>query len=127
MAAAFLERLAPGRVRVRSGGSDPAARVNPVVVAAMAEVGIDVSGALPSKYTEADLREADAIVTMGCGEACPAAPGRTVEDWPVEDPAGQTLEEVRPIREDVRRRVEALVARLLPPAGGPSPTSPSRR
>jgi protein-tyrosine-phosphatase len=117
MAAALLERAARGRAVARSGGSAPAERGNPVVAAAMAEVGIDVSRRVPARFTEDDLREADVVVTMGCGEACPALPGKPVEDWPVEDPAGKDLVAVRRIRDDVARRVEALLDRLLAARG----------
>jgi arsenate reductase len=112
MAAAFLERKGKGRVRVRSAGSDPAERVNPVVVKAMAEAGIDVSSERPRRLTDADAREADVVVTMGCGDACPVHPGKRTEDWAVEDPAGKDLEAVRRIRDDIARRVDDLLRRL---------------
>jgi protein-tyrosine-phosphatase len=112
MAAAFLERAARGRVRVSSGGSAPAERVNPVVVAAMAEVGLDLSRDAPARFTPDDLAAADVVVTMGCGESCPVLSGKTYEDWPVDDPAGKDLAAVRLVRDDVSRRVTALLARL---------------
>jgi arsenate reductase len=133
MAAAFLERRADGRFRARSGGSDPAASVNPTVVAAMAEVGIDLSSHRPARGTPRDLEEAAVVVTMGCGEACPVVPGARHEDWPVDDPAGLSLAGVRRVRDDVAARVEDLMARLRaetgtsstrPRGGGASRRSP---
>ena len=109
MAAAWLERLGGERVRVLSGGSEPATELNPVVVAAMAEVGIDLSTRAPHRWTEAGLRSADVVVTMGCGDACPFYPGKRCEDWDVPDPAGRPIEEVRRIRDDVARRVRTLL------------------
>lgn len=112
MAAGWLRHLAAGRVDVGSGGSAPAAAVNPSAVAAMAEVGIDLTAAVPQPWTDDDIRAADVVVTMGCGDTCPVYPGRRYEDWPVPDPAGLPVEAVRPIRDEIRRRVEDLVARL---------------
>jgi arsenate reductase len=109
MAAAWLGRLAGGRVRVRSGGSSPATEVNPVAVAAMAEAGIDLSTHAPQRWTEAGLRSADVVVTMGCGDACPLYPGKRYEDWDVPDPAGRPIEEVRRIRDEIARRVRTLL------------------
>lgn len=114
MAAAFVAHKAAGRVRALSAGSAPAARVNPVAVAAMAERGISLEGAVPKRLTDLAVREADVVVTMGCGDACPFFPGRTYEDWALADPAGQGLDAVRAIRDDVERRVDALLARLSP-------------
>jgi arsenate reductase len=117
MAAAWLEHLAGSRVRVLSGGSEPAKAVNPTAVAAMAEVGIDLSGRTPQPWTEAGLRAADIVVTMGCGDACPFYPGKRYEDWDVADPAGRPLAEVRAIRDDIAGRVRGLLAGLgLEPA-----------
>jgi len=117
MAAAWLEHLAHGRVRVLSGGSEPAAEVNPAAVAAMAEVGIDISARTPQPWTDAGLRSADVVVTMGCGDTCPFYPGKRYEDWDVADPAGRPLEEVRAIRDDIAVRVRGLLAGLgLEPA-----------
>jgi arsenate reductase len=117
MAAAWLEHLADGRVRVLSGGSEPAKAVNPAAVAAMAEAGIDISGHTPQPWTEAGLRSADVVVTMGCGDACPFYPGKRYEDWEVADPAGRPLEEVRAIRDDIGVRVRGLLSILgLEPA-----------
>jgi arsenate reductase len=112
MAAGFLERIAGDRIDVRSAGSIPAAEVHPVAVSAMAEVGIDIAGRRPRVLDVADVRAADAVITMGCGDACPVLPGKRYLDWELDDPAGRTLEEVRPIRDEILRRVESLVAEL---------------
>ena len=111
MAAALLERHGDGRVHVRSAGSEPADELNPAVVEAMSEVGIDLRGR-PRRLEDADVREADVVVTMGCGDACPIYPGKRYEDWELDDPAGKPLEQVRPIRDEIERRVRELVARL---------------
>ncbi len=112
MAAGWLRHLAGDRVEVRSAGSAPASSVNPVAVHAMAEVGIDITRAVP-KILSADAVEAsDVVVTMGCGDACPFFPGTRYEDWVLDDPAGQGIEVVRPIRDEIRARVEALLADL---------------
>ena len=116
MAAAFLEAKAGGRVRVRSAGSAPRPAVNPVAVAAMAERGIDLSRATPRRLSDEGVRAADVVVTMGCGDACPVVPGRSYEDWALEDPAGRDLATVRRIRDEIERRVDDLLARLAPPA-----------
>jgi protein-tyrosine-phosphatase len=113
MAAGFLQHLAGNRVEVLSAGSEPADSVNPSAVAAMAEVGIDLAAATPKLLTDSAVQEADVVVTMGCGDACPFHPGKRYEDWPLDDPAGQGIEAVRPIRDEIRSRVEALVAELL--------------
>ncbi|RSN48600.1 arsenate reductase ArsC [Actinomadura sp. WAC 06369] len=112
MAAAYLAHLAGDAVEVRSAGSEPADRVNPAVVAAMAEEGIDVSAATPRVLTADAVRASDVVITMGCGDACPVFPGRRYLDWTLDDPAGRGVEAVRPIRDEIRRRVEALVAEL---------------
>ena len=112
MAAAYLRHLAGDRVDVFSAGSEPAEHVNPVAVQAMAEEGIDITGEQPKVLTTDSVRHADVVVTMGCGDACPVFPGKRYEDWDLADPAGQPLDAVRPIRDDVRRRVAALVAEL---------------
>ena len=110
MAAAFFNALAdPARGSAVSAGTQPADRVNPVVVEAMREAGIDVSAAVPQKLTEALARQASLLVTMGCGDECPYVPGLQGDDWPLDDPAGQPLERVRVIRDDIRRRVHTLV------------------
>jgi arsenate reductase len=115
MAAALLDHLADGRVHVRSAGSAPADQINPNVVAAMAEVGLDVSKEFPKPMTDEVVQAADAVVTMGCGDACPIYPGKRYEDWEVEDPADTDLEGVRRIREDISRRVQRLLADLTTP------------
>lgn len=112
MAAAYLQELGKGRVEVRSAGSQPADRVNPAVVAVMAEEGIDVGAATPRLLTDDAVRASDVVVTMGCGDACPIYPGRRYEDWVLDDPAGLSVDQVRPIRDEIRGRVEALLADL---------------
>jgi protein-tyrosine-phosphatase len=112
MAAGWFRHLAGGRARVSSGGSDPAAEVNPVAVEAMAEVGIDVDGERPRRWTDDLLRGADVIVTMGCGDTCPVVPGVRYVDWELPDPAGRPIEEVRAIRDEIERRVRELLEEL---------------
>ncbi len=112
MAAAWLEHLAAGRAVALSGGSEPASEVNPRAVEVMAEVGIDITRAVPKRWSDADLDEADVVVTMGCGDSCPFIPGKRYEDWEVDDPADQPIERVREIRDDIERRVEALLASI---------------
>ena len=112
MAAALLEQHAGERVEVRSAGSAPAERVNPAVVDVMAELGVDVSTKRPRRLTDEDVRPADVVITMGCGDACPVLPGKRYLDWDVADPAGKTVDEIRPIRDDIDRRVRELVADL---------------
>jgi len=114
MAAGFMRHLAGDRVDVFSGGSEPAASVNRAVVAAMAERGIDISGEIPQPWADEVVRAADVIVTMGCGDACPVYPGKRYVDWELDDPAGKSLEEVRPIRDEIERRVRALLGELSP-------------
>jgi len=114
MAAAFLSHLSNGAVEVRSAGSEPADHVNPAAVAAMAEVGIDIAGEKPKILTDQAVIASDVVVTMGCGDSCPFYPGKRYEDWVLEDPAGKGVEAVRPIRDEIRRRVEALIAELVP-------------
>ena len=116
MAAALLERHARGRVRVLSAGSEPADRVNPAVVAVMQEVGIDVAQERPTVLSHDDVRHADVVITMGCGDACPFYPGKRYVDWELDDPAGKSLDEVRPIRDEIDRRVRELLAELVPGA-----------
>ena len=113
MAAALLESHAGGRVAVRSAGSTPAGELNPAVVAAMAELGIDVSAERPKGLTEEAVREADVVITMGCGDACPVFPGKRYLDWELPDPAGLPVEAVRPIRDEIDRRVRALLDELV--------------
>ncbi|QWS34537.1 arsenate reductase ArsC [Curtobacterium aetherium] len=112
MAAGFLRAIAGDRVDVYSAGSEPADQVNQVAVGAMHEVGIDIVGQTPAILTTDAVRTADVVVTMGCGDACPVFPGKRYEDWELQDPAGLPLEDVRPIRDDVRARVERLVTSL---------------
>jgi len=114
MAAGWLRHLAGDRVEVLSAGSEPRDQVNPVAVEAMAEVGIDIAGAQPRVLTTEAVRDSDVVVTMGCGDACPVFPGKRYEDWELTDPAGRGLDEVRPIRDEIRSRVEALVAEIAP-------------
>jgi protein-tyrosine-phosphatase len=117
MALGFFTQLAGDRAVAWSGGSDPAGRINPSAVAAMAERGIDISGEYPKPWTDEILRAADVVVTMGCGDACPVFPGRRYEDWVLPDPAGKDVEDVRPIRDDIERRVRGLLTSLGVPAG----------
>ena len=112
MAAALTHHLSAGRVSVRSAGSAPASEINPAVVTVMHELGIDLSGEFPKPLTDEVVRAADAVITMGCGDACPIFPGKRYEDWQVADPAGQPPEAVRAVRDDIRARVERLLAEL---------------
>jgi len=116
MAAALLDHHAQGRVLVRSAGSDPADRVNPAVIDAMAEIGIDLSKEFPKPLTDEAVRAADAVVTMGCGDACPFYPGKRYLDWNLPDPAGKAVEGVRPIRDEIDRLVRQLLDELVAPA-----------
>ena len=117
MAAGFLTHLAGDRVAVRSAGSAPAGSVNPAVVAAMAEVGVDLRAETPKALTDEAALASDVIVTMGCGDACPGYPGKRYLDWELPDPAGQGVAAVRPIRDDIERRVRGLISELLGPVG----------
>jgi arsenate reductase (thioredoxin) len=112
MAAAFLERLGGDRVRVRSAGTEPIDRVHPGVVEAMREAGIDLAARRPQGLEEAAVREADVVVTMGCGDACPVYPGKRYEDWDLPDPSGKTMADIRTIRDDIEGRVRRLLASL---------------
>lgn len=114
MASGFLTRLAGDRISVLSAGSEPADQINPVAVAVMAEVGIDIAGQTPKILTTESVEQADVVVTMGCGDACPFYPGKRYEDWKLSDPAGKGIEQVRGIRDEVERRVSALASELLP-------------
>ncbi|MGI8536568.1 MAG: arsenate reductase ArsC [Mycobacteriales bacterium] len=113
MAAGFLSQLGKGKVEVRSAGSIPGDQVNPAAVAAMAEVGIDISDQKPKILTRDAVEVSDVVITMGCGDACPVLPGRRYSDWELADPAGQGIETVRPIRDEIQRRIEALLDELL--------------
>jgi arsenate reductase (thioredoxin) len=114
MAAALLEQHAGGRVRVRSAGTEPSDEIDPNVVAAMAERGLDVAAARPRGLRDDDLRDADVVITMGCGDACPVVPATRYLDWDLPNPAGRPLAEVRPIRDDIERRVVDLLRELAP-------------
>jgi arsenate reductase (thioredoxin) len=117
MAAALLARQAGGRIRVTSAGSEPADRVNPAVAAAMAEIGVDISHEVPKPLGAGQAEAADVVISMGCGDACPVFPGKRYLVWELADPAGLTVEQVRPIRDDIAGRVRALVAELGASAG----------
>ena len=114
MAAGYLSRLAGGAIEVRSAGSEPADKINPMAVQAMAEEGIDITFEQPKILTTDAVKASDVVVTMGCGDTCPFYPGKRYEDWVLEDPAGQDLDHVRPIRDEIRRRVEVLISELRP-------------
>jgi arsenate reductase (thioredoxin) len=114
MAAAFLSHLSEGAVEVRSAGSAPADRLNQAAVQAMAEVGIDIAAETPKILTDQAVRESDVVITMGCGDTCPFYPGTRYEDWVLDDPAGKDVAAVRPIRDDIRHRVKALLDDLVP-------------
>ncbi|QNK79328.1 arsenate reductase ArsC [Nakamurella sp. PAMC28650] len=113
MAAGFLTALSGGAIEVRSAGSLPAEQINPAAVEAMAEVGVDIAAHVPKVLTTQAVQASDVVITMGCGDTCPVFPGRRYEDWELDDPAGQGVEAVRPIRDDIRRRIEALLKELL--------------
>ena len=112
MAAALVERKAHGRVTVLSAGSEPADQLNPAVVEAMDELGIDISSEVPKGLEDGMVRESDVVITMGCGDACPIYPGKRYEDWDLEDPAGKDIETVRAIRDEIERRVDGLLSQL---------------
>ena len=112
MAAGYARALSGGAVEVLSGGSEPGDQINPMAVAAMAEEGIDISQAVPTLMTTEQVRESDAVITMGCGDVCPIFPGKRYEDWELTDPKGKPLEEVRVIRDDIKARVQGLLAEL---------------
>ena len=114
MALGWFNHLAAGRAVAWSGGSEPGPEVNPAAVEAMAEVGVDIAGAVPKWWTDDIVRAADVVITMGCGDACPIYPGKHYEDWQLDDPAGQNLETVRRIRDEIDARVQSLVAELVP-------------
>jgi len=113
MAAGYLQRLAGDRIEVLSAGSQPADQVNPVAVAAMAEEGIDITSRTPKLLTDATVKESDVVVTMGCGDECPFYPGKRYQDWVLDDPAGQDIDVVRAIRDQIRQRVEHLIKEVL--------------
>jgi protein-tyrosine-phosphatase len=113
MAAGFMRQLGAGRVEVLSAGSAPKDSINPIAVEAMAEVGIDIANNTPKVLTTEAVKESDAVITMGCGDVCPFYPGKRYEDWVLDDPAGQGIESVRVIRDDIKARVEKLLSELL--------------
>ena len=114
MAAAFLTALAKWEIEVRSAGSQPAEKVNPAAVEAMSELGIDMSAEIPKILTTEAVKESDVVITMGCGDECPYFPGKRYEDWVLEDPAGQGIDAVRPIRDEIKTRIEGLIDSLIP-------------
>jgi arsenate reductase len=118
MAAGYLNQLSGGQIEVRSAGSEPAKKINPVAVQAMAEDGIDIATETPNILTTEAVKASDVVITMGCGDTCPFYPGKRYEDWVLDDPAGQDINHVRPIRDEIRRRVEQLISELQP--SGPS-------
>lgn len=120
MAAGWLTALAGPRIEVRSAGSEPADRINPVAVEAMREVGIDITASQPKILTVEAVRDSDVVITMGCGDTCPIFPGKRYEDWDLVDPAGQPIEVVRLVRDDIKSRVETLLAQVLPSSTGPA-------
>jgi protein-tyrosine-phosphatase len=113
MAAGFMRELGQGRVEVLSAGSAPKDSINPIAVEAMAEVGIDIANNIPKVLTTEAVQESDAVITMGCGDVCPFYPGKRYEDWVLDDPAGQGIESVRVIRDEIKNRVEKLLSELL--------------
>jgi len=112
MVAGYLNHLAGGRIEVRSAGSEPADKINPVAVQAMAEEGIDIAAEQPKILSNEAVKASDVVITMGCGDTCPYYPGKRYEDWSLDDPAGQDINHVRPIRDEIRRRVERLISAL---------------
>jgi arsenate reductase len=114
MAAGYAATLSGGSIDVRSGGSEPGNEINPVAIALMAEDGIDISQGVPQLMTTETVRDSDVVITMGCGDACPIFPGKRYEDWDLTDPSGLPIDQVRPIRDEIKSRVETLLAQLLP-------------
>ena len=114
MAAGYMTALSGGAVEVRSGGSEPGNEINPIAIEAMAEEGIDISQGVPQLMTTEQVRDSDVVITMGCGDVCPIFPGKRYEDWELTDPKGLPLEEVRAIRDDIKRRIQSLLTELLP-------------
>jgi arsenate reductase len=114
MAAGYMQALAGDRVDVLSAGSEPKDQINPVAIQAMAEEGIDIAGNQPKVLTTQAVRDSDVVITMGCGDACPIFPGKRYEDWELTDPAGRGIEDVRPIRDDIKGRIQALLAEIAP-------------
>jgi arsenate reductase len=118
MAAGYLNQLSGGQIEVHSAGSEPANKINPVAVQAMAEDGIDIAAQTPKILTTEAVKASDVVITMGCGDTCPFYPGKRYEDWVLDDPAGQDINHVRPIRDEIRRRVEQLISELQPSGPG---------
>ena len=114
MAAGYLAALSNGQVEVLSAGSEPKDQINPVAIEAMAEDGIDIANNVPKILTVEAVKDSDVVITMGCGDACPIFPGKRYEDWALADPAGQGIESVRPIRDDIKARIQKLLAEILP-------------
>jgi arsenate reductase (thioredoxin) len=114
IAAGYLNQLSGGEIEVRSAGSEPADKINPIAVQAMAEDGIDIAAERPKILTAEAVKASDVVITMGCGDSCPYYPGKRYEDWVIDDPAGQDLDHVRPIRSQIRQRVENLIGEILP-------------
>lgn len=114
MAAGYMQALSDGRVEVLSAGSEPKDQINPVAIQAMAEDGIDIANNVPKVLTTEAVRDSDVVITMGCGDACPIFPGKRYEDWKLDDPAGQGIDAVRPIRDEIRGRIEQLLSEILP-------------
>ena len=114
MAAGFMRALSGGAVEVRSGGSEPGDQINPIAIQAMAEEGIDISQAVPQLMTTEQVHDSDVVITMGCGDVCPIFPGKRYEDWELTDPRGKSIDEVRPIRDDIKARIGKLLGELLP-------------
>jgi arsenate reductase len=114
MAAGYLTALSQGAVEVLSAGSEPKDQINPIAVAAMAEDGVDIAANVPKILTTEAVKDSDVVITMGCGDTCPIFPGKRYEDWELDDPAGQSIEAVRPIRDEIKARIEALLAEILP-------------
>ncbi|KQQ92553.1 heat-shock protein HtpX [Leifsonia sp. Leaf325] len=114
MAAGYMTALSDGRVEVLSAGSEPKDQINPIAIQAMAEDGIDIANNVPKVLTTEAVRDSDVVITMGCGDACPIFPGKRYEDWKLDDPAGQGIEAVRPIRDDIKARIQSLLAEILP-------------
>ena len=124
MAAGYLKSFGGDRVEVLSAGSEPKDQINPVAVAAMAEEGIDISNNIPKILTTEAVKESDVVITMGCGDTCPIFPGKRYEDWELDDPAGQGIESVRPIRDEIRARIQQLLSEILPDSGAQASSEP---
>lgn len=113
MAAGFAREIGGDKIKVWSGGSEPASQINKIAIQAMNEIGIDISGQIPAKWADSDIAQADVVITMGCGDTCPFVAGKRYEDWQLNDPAGQDIDTVRIIRDDIRQRVAALIDSLI--------------